>query len=68
MALIVTYAKEEKIEVLPPDINKSDTFFTVKNNQIRFGIAALKNVGVNVVEQIIRPTGLLDPEVVVKPF
>ena len=49
----VTYAKEEKIEVLPPDINKSDTYFTVNNNQIRFGIAALKNVGVNVVEQII---------------
>ena len=49
----ITYAKEEKIEVLPPDINKSDTFFTVKNKQIRFGIAALKNVGVNVVEQII---------------
>lgn len=50
----ITYAKEEKIEVLPPDINKSETFFTVKNNQIRFGIAALKNVGVGVVEQIIQ--------------
>ncbi|MBQ7351383.1 MAG: DNA polymerase III subunit alpha [Clostridia bacterium] len=49
----ITYAKEEKIEVLPPDINKSDTFFTVKDKKIRFGIAALKNVGVNVVEQII---------------
>ena len=49
----VTYAKEEKIEVLPPDINKSDTYFTVKNNQIRFGLAALKNVGVNVVDQIV---------------
>ena len=49
----ITYAKEEKIEVLPPDINKSDTFFTVKDNKIRFGIAALKNVGVNVVDQII---------------
>jgi len=49
----VTYAKEEKIDVLPPDINKSDTYFTVKDNKIRFGLAALKNVGVNVVEQII---------------
>ena len=49
----ITYAKEEKIEVLPPDINKSDTFFTVKDGKIRFGIAALKNVGVNVVEQIM---------------
>ena len=49
----ITYAREEKIEVLPPDINLSDTYFTVKNNQIRFGLAALKNVGVNVVDQII---------------
>ena len=50
----VTYAKEEKIEVLPPNINLSDTYFTVKDNKIRFGLAALKNVGVNVVEQIIQ--------------
>ncbi len=50
----VNYAKEEKIEVLPPDINKSSTFFTVKNKQIRFGLAALKNVGINVVDQIVQ--------------
>ncbi len=49
----VNYAKEEKIDILPPDINQSETYFSVKNNQIRFGLAALKNVGVNVVEQII---------------
>ena len=49
----ITYAKEEKIEVLPPNINLSETYFTVKNNQIRFGLAALKNVGVNVVDQIV---------------
>ncbi len=49
----ITYAKEEKIEVLAPDINLSDTYFTVKKNKIRFGLAALKNVGVNVVEQIV---------------
>jgi len=50
----VTYAKEEKIEVLPPDINKSKTFFSVDNGKIRFGIAALKNVGVGMVEKIIQ--------------
>lgn len=49
----ITYAREEKIEVLPPNINLSETYFTVKNNQIRFGLAALKNVGVNVVDQIV---------------
>lgn len=50
----VAYAKEEKIEVLPPDINKSMTFFSVKNDKIRFGIAALKNVGIAMVERIIQ--------------
>ncbi|MBQ4557843.1 MAG: DNA polymerase III subunit alpha [Clostridia bacterium] len=49
----VTYAKEEKIEVLPPDINKSKTYFHVKDGKIRFGIAALKNVGIGVVDGII---------------
>lgn len=49
----VTYAKEEKIEVLPPDINKSMTMFSVKNNKIRFGLAALKNVGIGVIDGII---------------
>ena len=49
----VTYAKEEKIEVLPPDINLSETYFSVKDNKIRFGLAALKNVGIGVVDSII---------------
>ncbi len=49
----VTYAKEEKIEVLPPDINLSETYFSVKDNKIRFGLAALKNVGIAVIEGVI---------------
>ncbi len=49
----VAYAKEKKLEVLPPDINKSETYFSTDGKSIRFGIAALKNVGVNVVEEII---------------
>ena len=49
----VTYAKSEKIEVLPPDINKSKTYFSVKDKKIRFGLAALKNVGVGMVDEII---------------
>ncbi len=49
----VTYAKTEGIEVLPPDINKSQTMFSVKDKKIRFGLAALKNVGVGVIDEII---------------
>ncbi len=49
----LAYAKEEKIEVLPPDINKSQTYFSTKDGKIRFGLAAIKNVGVAVVDSII---------------
>lgn len=48
----VVYAKEQKIEVLPPDINKSETFFSVENGCLRFGLAGLKNVGVGAVNAI----------------
>ena len=50
----VTYARQEKINILPPDINKSRTYFSVEDGQIRFGIGALKNVGVGVVDSIIQ--------------
>lgn len=49
----VTYAKSEKIEVLPPDVNKSQTYFSVKDKKIRFGLGAIKNVGVGLVDEII---------------
>ncbi len=37
--------KNMNIEVLPPDINESSVKFTVVNGKIRFGLAAVKNVG-----------------------
>lgn len=42
------------IDVLPPDINESGERFTVNNGKIRFGLAAVKNVGSTVVKQIIK--------------
>ena len=53
---VVEYIKEcnnLKIDVLKPDINKSFTKFSVEHNSIRFGLAAVKNVGVNVLNNII---------------
>lgn len=49
----VTYARSEGIEILPPDINKSMTGFSVKDGKIRFGLAALRNVGLGVIDSII---------------
>lgn len=52
VAYYIRFANERGIEILPPDINESYTKFTVQGEQIRFGIAAIKNVGVNVIENI----------------
>lgn len=41
------------IKVLPPDVNESNVKFTVVNNKIRFGLAAVKNVGENAVQSLI---------------
>ena len=53
---VVEYIREcnnLKIGVLKPDINKSFTKFSVEDNNIRFGLAAVKNAGVNVLNNII---------------
>jgi len=41
------------ISVLPPDINESETWFSVVGNRIRFGLAAVKNVGINAVNALL---------------
>ncbi|HKC19414.1 MAG TPA: DNA polymerase III subunit alpha [Candidatus Dormibacteraeota bacterium] len=41
------------IEVLPPDINQSRTDFTISDARIRFGLAAIKNVGRNAVDRLV---------------
>ncbi len=42
------------IKILPPDINKSCSGFTVSGNNIRFGLAVIKNVGVGCVDGIVK--------------
>jgi DNA polymerase-3 subunit alpha len=42
------------IQVLPPDVTKSGLNFTPDGQAIRFGLASIKNVGVGVVEAIIK--------------
>ena len=50
----VSFARSEGIEVLPPDINKSLTYFNVENKSIRFGLGGLKHVGTAVTDNIIK--------------
>ena len=49
----IAYAKSEGIPVLPPDINLSDVYFNTDGKSIRFGLSALKNVGIPVMEELI---------------
>ena len=42
------------IPVLPPDINESGVLFTPVGGAIRFGLAAIKNVGTQAIENILK--------------
>jgi len=54
IAFLIEECKRMGIKVLPPDINESFPNFTViSKDQIRFGLWAIKNVGHNIVENII---------------
>lgn len=50
----IQYCRKMNIKVLPPDINHSQARFAVSGNTIRFGLAALKNVGEQAAEAIIQ--------------
>ncbi len=50
----IKFAESLGIQVIPPDINRSFSKFTVEDDKIIFGLAAIRNVGVNVVEGIVK--------------
>jgi DNA polymerase-3 subunit alpha len=49
----INECREMGIAVEPPDINVSDANFTPHGQAIRFGLAAVKNVGANAIETIV---------------
>ncbi len=49
----INECREMGIAVEPPDINVSDANFTPHGPAIRFGLAAVKNVGHNAIESIV---------------
>lgn len=56
LAIEISECKHMGITVLPPDVNESFVEFAVVpgKEQIRFGLAAIKNVGTGAVEEILR--------------
>ncbi|MGH9592652.1 MAG: OB-fold nucleic acid binding domain-containing protein, partial [Bryobacteraceae bacterium] len=50
----ISECREMGIAVLPPDVNSSEFTFTPNGEAIRFGLGAIKNVGSNAVESIVK--------------
>jgi DNA polymerase-3 subunit alpha len=51
-AIYLNECRQMGIEVLVPDVDESETDFTVREGRIRFGLSAVRNVGEGVVEKI----------------
>lgn len=49
----IAECRSMKIPVLPPDVNASQKDFTVERESIRFGLAAVKNVGEGLVDAVL---------------
>jgi len=49
----IAECREMGIRILPPDLNESQPDFAVVEGAIRFGLAAVKNVGIKAVESVI---------------
>ncbi|HEX8970288.1 DNA polymerase III subunit alpha [Oryzihumus sp.] len=52
-ALYLNECRRMGIKVLPPDVNESIANFAAVGTDIRFGMAAIRNVGTNVVDAIV---------------
>ncbi|MEP6650059.1 MAG: DNA polymerase III subunit alpha [Lapillicoccus sp.] len=53
-ALYLNECRRMGIKVLPPDVNESVANFAAVGTDVRFGMAAIRNVGTNVVEAVVR--------------
>ena len=53
VSFYIAECKRMGIPVLTPDVNESQETFTVTNGRIRFGLAAMKNVGKGAMQSII---------------
>ena len=54
VSLYIQECKRLGIEILPPDVNESYNKFTVLDGKIRYGLSAVKNVGVNFIHAVVK--------------
>ena len=53
MAIYLNECRRMGIKVLPPDVNESEATFTPVGEDIRFGLSAVRNVGIHVVDAVV---------------
>jgi DNA polymerase-3 subunit alpha len=51
---LIEECRRLKIELLPPDVNRSEYKFTIEDGKIRVGLGAVRNVGQGAVEALLR--------------
>ncbi|HTY39522.1 MAG TPA: OB-fold nucleic acid binding domain-containing protein, partial [Candidatus Paceibacterota bacterium] len=61
ISFLINEAKQNHINVLPPDVNTSFVNFTPDEKNIRFGLSAIKNVGEEITRVIIEERALRGP-------
>ncbi|TQJ32354.1 DNA polymerase-3 subunit alpha [Microbacterium sp. SLBN-146] len=57
MAVYLNECRRMGIKVLPPDVGQSIRYFAAVDEDIRFGLGAVRNVGANVVDGIVTSRG-----------
>lgn len=50
----IQVCRQMGIKILPPDINEGFSGFSVSNGAIRYGLSAIKSVGKNVIEELVK--------------
>jgi DNA polymerase-3 subunit alpha len=53
ISFYIQEARASGIKILPPDVQFSQIDFTLEHNAIRFGLGAIRNLGINIIEKII---------------
>jgi DNA polymerase-3 subunit alpha len=53
LSVVLEEAQKQGLEMLPPSINKSMAHFTVEDGAIRFGLGAIKGVGLGAIEALV---------------
>lgn len=57
IATLIEECRRMKLDLLPPDVNRSEWKFTLDGGAIRFGLGAVRNVGQGAVDGLVRARG-----------